>query len=155
MHHTKTKADIAVGYVVAHLTEQQWNVGILITEHAKYDLLAEKDGVCVRVQVKYCSPTKNVLNVGIRNSWADTHGSHCSKRKDSDYDVLAVYSPEGNSVYFLNEIDFKECTTMVTLKLDSEAKKKNQGKIRIADDFKILRACSLDGQNKTLLKSRP
>lgn len=138
MHHTKQKADVAVAYTVAKLTEQGWNVGVLITEHAKYDLLAEKEGICHRIQVKYCTSKDNSLNVNIRNSWADKNGSHIVKRKNNDYSVLAVYCPENKEVYFLKEEEFTSCTSGVTLKLDAEAKKKNQGTLRIADNYKVL-----------------
>ena len=62
MHEKKTKGDLFVVPVIARLTELQWNVGILITEHAKYDLLAEKEGKMIRVQVK----TGRIRNGSVR-----------------------------------------------------------------------------------------
>jgi hypothetical protein len=52
MHEKKAKGDVGVAHVIARLTELGWNVGIPITEHAPYDLFAEKGGVVHTVQVR-------------------------------------------------------------------------------------------------------
>ena len=49
MHELKVKGDIALAFTIARLTELGWNVGVLLTEHARYDLLAEKAGRTARV----------------------------------------------------------------------------------------------------------
>jgi PD-(D/E)XK nuclease superfamily protein len=101
MHHTKTKGDLGVAKVIARLVELGWVVGLPITEHAKYDLFAEKSGVIFRIQVKYVSAKNEKIEIKLESSWADKNGNHRRRRLQSDYDVLAAYCPDTDSCYFL------------------------------------------------------
>jgi hypothetical protein len=135
MHEKKVKGDIGVVHVVAALTEQQWNVGILITEHSKYDLLAEKDGRVVRVQVKYTAfkKDKKRIEVKLASSWADRNGNHRRLREVGDYDVLAIYCPDTKECYFIKEEVLKSNVRSFTLSFEPERKV-----ARLAKDFVAL-----------------
>lgn len=135
MHEKKQKGDIGLTFTIASLTEQEYNVSVPLTEHAKYDLVVEKNGVLKTVQVRYTTPKNGSLKVKLRSCWADRNGSHSVNRKNGDYDILAIYNPENKKVYFLNDADFK-CTTGVALRL-KEVSKYCKGRSRKADDYLI------------------
>ena len=77
----------------------------LLTEHAKYDLLAEKAGKAIRVQVKTKTPTieykRQILYIGLQNVWADKKGNHITTRKKNDYDLLAIWCPDTKTAYYI------------------------------------------------------
>ena len=86
MHEKKIKGDIGFAFAIAVATEQGWSCCIPFSEHCSYDFIAEKNGKCKRVQVKYTTPSaEGVLKVKLASSWADKHGVHTKKRKFSDF----------------------------------------------------------------------
>ena len=136
MHEKKFKGDVGVGHVIARLLDLGWNVGVPISEHAHYDLFAEKGGVIHTVQVKYSTPDDNRIIVKLKNNWSDKNGVHERKRETGDFTVLAVYAPE-QGVFFLSEAQLGDCDTAIVLRL--EAAKNGQSKgIRLAEDFREL-----------------
>jgi hypothetical protein len=77
MHHTKEKGDLGVLKAQLDLFEQGFMILNPVTEHAPFDLVAYKDGLFIRLQVKYKSVDKHgCLTVHFRSSWADKNGSH-------------------------------------------------------------------------------
>lgn len=101
MHHTKTKGDLGLVKVITKLTEKQFVVGVLLTEHAAYDLLAEKEGICYRIQVKYCSSVGKYIQVGMASSWADKNGNHMKTFDPSKLDVILIYCPDTDKCYWV------------------------------------------------------
>lgn len=95
--HTKLKGNIGELIVARLLLENGWNVAFPYGENLKYDLIAEKDGVCKRVQVKTVKPKKGVLHVNCRssNNWSVHHYS------SKDFETLAAVNFETGKVYFI------------------------------------------------------
>jgi hypothetical protein len=54
--HKKNKGSLAELIVAAKMIESGWLVLIPYGENARYDLVGEKDGKFIRVQVKYTTP---------------------------------------------------------------------------------------------------
>jgi hypothetical protein len=76
-HHTKVKGDLGVLKAQADLCEQGFVILVPMTEHAPFDLVAYKDGVFKRVQVKCRTIDKTgAICVHFRSSWADRNGTH-------------------------------------------------------------------------------
>src|SRR4051812_41091452 len=113
MHIKKQKGDLGVVHAIAETTSQGWNVSLPITEHASYDFIAENNGVCKRVQVKYTTPNSGVLKARLRSCWADRHGSHARKREKRDFDILAIYNPNNKRTYFIDSNDFDNGTQLL------------------------------------------
>ena len=138
MREKKTKGDIAVTYVISRLTELGWTVGILITEHAKYDLLAEKAGKMIRVQARSVKLKDNgSIEIPLRNTYADRHGCYARKRNVGDYDVLAVYCQQMKSVYFITDEILANNSSGFSLRI----KKTENGqtkRVHFASDFQLL-----------------
>ena len=94
---TKQKGDIAEAFVTFLLKQHGFNVLIPWGEDNRYDLVTEKNGVFKRIQVKYATPKDGAVEVRIRscNNYNIIHYS------SKDIDIIAVYSPEENKVYFI------------------------------------------------------
>lgn len=122
MHGKKVKGDNALAQAIARMTELEWVVGVLLTEHAKYDFLAEKNGRVLRVQARYAAPSKaykgKVLSVKLRTSWADKHGNHSRPRQRGDFDLLAAYCPETRKVYFVTDEQLGDRSSAFNLVLE-------------------------------------
>lgn len=135
-HLKKEKGDIGVAKVIADLTVRRWNVCLPLTEHAKYDMIAEKDGKLVRVQVRFTTSKNGTIAVRLSSTWNDKHGSHRVNRKSGDYDLLAIYCPNTDLVYYAWDKDFSN-TKAIQLRLD--ATKNNQAtNVRMASDYLTL-----------------
>jgi hypothetical protein len=133
MHEKKLKGDIGVAHAIAELTEQQWNVCLPLTEHASYDLIAEKKGACRRIQVRYTTPSNGCMSVRLRSIWADKKGIHVKNRSVEDYDVLAVYCPSNKHVYFVPSGQF-ENEVGLTLRLEKAKNNQAEG-VRMAASY--------------------
>jgi len=126
--HKKTKGSIAELIVASHLMEEGWNMLLPVGENNRYDLVGEKDGKFIRIQVKYVTPKNGVLEVNCRssNNWSVLHYS------EKDIDVLAVYDSVNKSVYVIPVSKINRSS----LKLRVSATKNNQkAKVHFAQDF--------------------
>ena len=137
MHEKKAKGDLSVVKVIARLTELEWTVGVLITEHAKYDLFAEKEGKMIRVQVRTGRIRDGSVRASLRNSWSDKNGCHVRARQRGDYDVLAVHCPENGDIYFLIDECLGANGSEVYLRL-SPPKNFQKRKIHLADNHRTI-----------------
>ncbi len=133
----KEKGDIGLSYAIAVSTEQGWSCCIPLSEHQRYDFIAEKDGICKRIQARYTTPNNEVLVIKLKNSWADKNGNHIIKRQKGDFDYLAVFNPQNKKVYFISDDDF-ENGTAINLRLVPPKNGQKKG-IRMANDFLTLK----------------
>jgi hypothetical protein len=113
------------------LIEDGWHVLFPIGENSRYDLIAEQKGKFLRVQVKYVTPKKGVLDVNCRssNNWSVLHYT------PEEIDVLAVYDSVNKEIYYIpvSKINYS------LFKLRIEPAKNNQkSKINLAKDFAVL-----------------
>jgi len=132
MHDKKEKGDLGLTWAIAAITEQGWTVSLPISEHRKYDLIAEKNSVCKTVQVRYTTPKNGVLTVKLRSIWSDKNGVHYVKRQAQDFNILAVYNPQNRAVYFISSDKFNNGNSLA-LRVDHP--KREQKGIRMAKDY--------------------
>lgn len=94
---TKQKGDIAEAFVTYLLKQNGFNVLIPWGEDNRYDLVSEKNGIFKRIQVKYATSKDGVVEVRARscNNYNIIHYS------PENIDIIAVYSPTQNKVYFV------------------------------------------------------
>ena len=128
-HKTKTKGDIGVAHTIARLTELGWSVGVCVSEHAKYDLFAEKDGIVHTVQVRYTTPTDNKVRVPLSSSCQSRCTFTRRARKTRDYTLLAVYVP-GAGVYFVKDEELGSHFFIMRL-----GQRKGHRQMRWAEDY--------------------
>jgi hypothetical protein len=94
---TKQKGDIAEAFVTYLLKQNGFNVLIPWGEDNRYDLVTEKNGIFKRIQVKYATPKDGSIEVRIRSC----NNYSVLRYSPLDIDIIAVYSPKSNKVYFL------------------------------------------------------
>ena len=128
--------DVGVAHVIARLTELGWRVGIPLTEHAPYDLFAERDGQVHPVQVRYATAKRGVVHVTLSASWADRRGNHRRGRRQGQFSLLAVYVPD-NGVYFLTDECLNDNCRDVCLRLAPTLNGQRRG-VRNAADYRFL-----------------
>ena len=132
--HTKTKGDIAELAVALRLVREGWKVLFPYGENSRYDLVAEKQGRFVRIQVKYVTPKHGLLYVNCRssNNWSTVHYTA------EDIDIIAVYDPVSRSIYFVPTHDIRKSAMMLRLR---PTKNNQKARVRYASDFSELRDC--------------
>jgi len=131
-HHTKSKGDLGVLKAQVDLYEQGWLTCIPNTEHAPFDLVAYKNGVFKRIQVKYRELKSGSLQVSLKTSWSDKKGTHINFYDKNEIDVICIFCPNTNNCYYF---DVNDCCVSFNLRV--EIPKNNQkAKIRLAEDYR-------------------
>ena len=130
--HKKTKGSIAELAVAARLVADGWHVLVPYGENTRYDLVAEKNGRFVRIQVKYVTPKNGKLSVNCRssNNWS------VLPYTTQEIDVLAAYNPVTGSVYYVPAANMRRSS--LSLRLDP-TRNKQKAFVRFASDFLELR----------------
>ncbi len=130
--HKKTKGSVAELVVAAKLMNEGWHILMPYGENARYDLVAEKDGRFVRIQVKYVTPKDGKLYVNCRssNNWSVV--PYTAK----EIDVLAVYNAIDASVYYVPVGSIRK--SAMTLRLEP-TKNNQKAHVRFAKEFGELR----------------
>lgn len=111
-HHTKDKGDLGTAKAHADLVGHGFMVLFPATEHAEFDLVAYRDGVFHRIQVKYRSSRLGSLTVAFRSAWADRNGTHMKATEKSEIDVLCIYCPETDCCYYLRPDEHGKSVTL-------------------------------------------
>ena len=111
-HHTKDKGDLGTAKAHADLVGHGFTVLFPATEHAAFDLVAYRDGVFHRVQVKYRSARLGSISVQFRSVWADRNGTHMKPSDKSEVDVMCIYCPETDDCYYLRPGDYRQSVTL-------------------------------------------
>lgn len=93
----KQKGTLAELRVAACLLANGWNVLIPYGENNRYDLVAERSGKFIRIQVKYVSPSNNGLNINCAssNNWS------IKTYQPEEIDYMAVYDSNSEKVYYI------------------------------------------------------
>ncbi len=133
MGSTQKKGNLGLVKTITDLTEKDIAISLPISESEKYDLIAEKNNICKTVQVRYTKIYKGVMEVKLRGIWTNGEGYQTRKRKQEDYDILAVYCPDTDGVYYIDSNKF-DCNSAITLRIDKPQVKNS--KIRMADDYR-------------------
>jgi hypothetical protein len=133
MHHTRQKGDLGVLKAQLDLFEQGFMILNPVTEHAPFDLVAYKDRVFIRIQVKYKSVDKTgSITIHFRSCWADKNGTHMQQVDKEEIDLYCIFCPDTDECYYLHPKDFKRSVT-----LRVETPKNNQAfNIHLAADFR-------------------
>jgi hypothetical protein len=133
-HHTKDKGDLGVAKAHADLVNHGYTVLFPATEHAPFDLVAYRDGVFVRIQVKFRSAATGTFTVHFRSVWNDRHGTHSRPADKSAIDVVCVYCPETDLCYYLAPVEHGRSVTLRTL----PTRNGQRSGVLLASDFRRL-----------------
>jgi hypothetical protein len=128
------KGDIGVAQVTADLITKGYEILLPVSASSPYDMVICKNNKFYKVQVKYRENRKGYIEIELRRH--KTVGKtvrHRAMKKD-EVDLYAVYCPEMNKVYYLDE---KSITgkQLIRLRIDNPAKLKLNKTIRYAKDY--------------------
>lgn len=134
-HHTKTKGDLGVLKAQVDLAENGYLVCLPLTEHAPFDLIAYRDGVFKRVQVKYKSVSSNgSIHLSVRSCYSTSKGTQDSPANRDEIDIICIYCPDTDCCYY---VTFDQIGPSDTLALRVSAPKNNQKQgVTLADDYR-------------------
>lgn len=140
-HHTKDKGDLAVAKAHADLVVNGYVVLFPATEHAPFDLVAYRDGVFQRIQVKYRTAyRRGALEIDFRSVWSDRRGIHRRPLDKAAVELFCVYCPDTGECYYLRPADFPGAS--VTLRLVPSGNGQSVG-VHNASDFRMFPAQTL------------
>lgn len=133
-HHTKDKGDIGIGYTIADLLSKGIQVCLPISEHQPYDLIGiYPDNSVKKISVKYRKSMRGNIQVKLESCYSDSKGVHIKPIDKLSIDMLAIYCPDTNKVYYVNH---NNSNLTVTLRVTKP--KNNQVKgISFADDYLV------------------
>lgn len=104
---TQRKGDIAKARAIATFTSLGYDVAMLLTESAAYDLIVDIGGALLRIQCKFCSSGM----VDLRRIHCNAQGYVVKKTKANDYDWLYVLTANGNE-YLIKDCLVRTYVTM-------------------------------------------
>lgn len=130
---TQKKGNLGLVKVITDLTEKDISVSLPISESEKYDLIVEKNNICKTVQVKYSKIYKGSIAIKLKSIWTNSKGRQTRNRKKGDYDVIAIYCPDTNGVYYVRDKDFKN-TNYLFLRVNEPMR--NKDRCKMANDYK-------------------
>ena len=105
MRTTQRKGDIAKCQAISTFTKMGYDVGILLTESASYDIIVDVEGILHKVQVKYSTSKE----VDLRCIHSNSKGYVVNKYKEKDFDWLYVYTSDENE-YLIKKCLFNQST---------------------------------------------
>lgn len=133
-HHTKNKGDLGVLQAALDLAKKGWVVAQPLTEHAAYDLLAERGGVVLRIQVKYRTMVDGYVPVQFVSVWADRKGNHVVPMDKSAIDVVCVYCPDADLCFYLDPLEHRR---VVKLRILPTKNKQRRGVVFAANHTRL------------------
>ncbi|MDD5193955.1 MAG: group I intron-associated PD-(D/E)XK endonuclease [Candidatus Nanoarchaeia archaeon] len=135
MNTKKEKGDIGLAKTIADLTKNGIHVSLPISEHLKYDIIGEKNGICKKIQVRYTTPKENgIMSVKLKSVWSNKKGNHVLKRNIGDFDILAIYCPLNEKSYYIEDKNFIN-ETSINFRVNENIKTNQKHKSRLAKDF--------------------
>ena len=133
IHHTKNKGDLGVLKAQIDLFEKGYIPCVPLTEHAEFDLIAYKDGICKRVQVKYRTAKNDCIILAFKTSWNDKNGTHVNPIDKNAIDLICIYCPDTDKCYY---IKMEKLSEEQGISLRMKACKNNQTKkVHFIDDY--------------------
>lgn len=131
-HHTKTLGDLGVLKAQLDLFNKGYIIAVPLTEHAPFDLIIFKDGVCKTVQVKARRVTSlGNIQVQFRSIYSDSIGTHSVKVNKESIDIYCIYCPDTDKCYYFDPKKYKES---ITLRIEPSKNNSEKG-INFAKDF--------------------
>jgi len=129
---TNIKGDTAEAYVTAKLIEKGYTVSEPINDHARYDLIVDKDQL-YKIQVKHAQLKDNgKIKVSIASSNPNTKTSKRKTYTKDEVDAYCIYCPQTEKVYW---VDFEQAPkTGMVLRVKSE---NNDKRINWAEDYEL------------------
>lgn len=107
LHHTKTKGDQGVGFVIANLLSNGIQVALPLSEHLPFDLIGiYPDGNLKKISVKYRKAKNGKIEINFRSIYSDKKGLHIKELNKSTVDMFAVYCPDTQTVYYFDHTKF-------------------------------------------------
>jgi hypothetical protein len=132
-HHTKDKGDLGVAHAIADLADQGFVVLTPLREHAPFDLVGYREGVFVRVQVKYRAlSASGAIDVQFRSSWSDSKGTYVRPLDKQDVDVVCIYCPDTRACYY---VDPRRLGRSVSLRVTS-SRNRQERNVLLAEEFR-------------------
>lgn len=130
-HHTKDKGDLGVLKAQTDLCQKGYLTLNPATEHAPFDLVVYKDKTFKRVQVKYRELHNGKVDVKFASCWSDKHGNHEKAMDKTEVDVIAIYCPQTDKVYYIDPTKYSKS---ISLRVNTPDNNQKQN-INFADDF--------------------
>jgi len=99
---SRKQGDVGTGYAIAYFLKMEYTVAVPLSDSQPYDLIVEKDGKCLRVQVKTCFKKNkhNTYNVELRTV-SNTRGKKLDIKHLSKEDCDLVFIVDGDEKKYL------------------------------------------------------
>lgn len=131
---TKDKGDIAEAFAIARLLQLGYSVSVPFGDNQRYDLIVDKGGELLKVQVKYCSIRKQVIEVPLASVYSLKNENVIRHYEKTEIDIVLVYCPDTEKLYW---IDFHSIDNRYSIKLRFDKKGDNQRRVKLAEDYEF------------------
>lgn len=120
-HHTKEKGDIGNLKIMADLAAKGFKVLVPLSEHLPFDLVVynQDNNMLYKVQCKYKKIAAGKIAVSLRTSYATKGGCFSSRYTEDAFDILAIYCPDIDLVFYIKSEDLTDLENSVTFRVDA------------------------------------
>ncbi len=114
---TLERGAMAEAFVAFDLLKQGYHVFTPAQAYSPYDLVAaDADHKLYRVQVKHARRAGNSVSVNLRGSRTNKFGNVARPLNTANIDILAVYCPDTEKVYYVKSNDLPQSVLSIWLK---------------------------------------
>jgi len=131
---TSQNGDIAETQAVAELVKQGYLVSVPTSGHCPYDLVLDKNGELLRVQVKHAMLREegNKLRCSLKRSNPNANGTNDSYYTNDEIDAYLIYCPQKDTLYWIDFDDAPDAN--IVLRFESSI---DHPEIRWAEDYEM------------------
>jgi hypothetical protein len=134
MEHSKQKGNIGQSATIKEIHKLGLNVFVELGDNSKVDLIVEKNGKLVTIQVKYSTEFEDRVVLPLRK--AGPNGYRYSYT-ENDVDVFSVYLPSADKVIFVPSKLACQNNRMFTIRFKPSKNKQSKG-IHLIGEFENL-----------------
>jgi hypothetical protein len=133
MAHSKNKGNIGFSSAVLELQLQDFNVFSEIGDLSKVDIIAEKNGILKKIQVKYSAIKNGKIKANLIKSGPN---GYSYTYKDTDVDWFAVYCPDNKTVYWISMQEMKHIVSLLSIRI-LPTKNNQKCNVNLASNYDI------------------
>jgi len=134
MIHSKHKGNLGSSATIKELHKLKYAVFTELGDLSKVDLIAEKSGKTIRIQVKYVDDSDGLARLYVIKKGPN---GYRYKYKSSDIDLFSVYLPKRDKVIFIPSKIACKCKSQYTIRL-KPCKNNQSSKINDVSQFEDL-----------------
>lgn len=131
--HSKQKGNIAFSSVVLELQKHEFNVFSEIGDYSRIDLIAEKNNILKKIQIKFSGESEEKMVLNLEKSGPNGYRYNYSEK---DVDWFAIYSPYADKIAWVKATEACPHSRQFIIRI-KEPKNKQTQNLHMLEDYGV------------------